>query len=262
MLELRNRQVQDLTPEMVAGYDAILCDLDGCLVAGGRPLSGALEFAEAVADRLWIVSNNSADTGETLSDRLALIGFDIPANRISLAGEVAVSRIAQEYPSAAVQVFAEDPIRDLAQTLGLRLSDHAADVVLLARDPRFTIADLQRLLKALHQGAELIVANLDATHPDPDGLPVPETGALAAAVRLCKPDVVLRSFGKPDPTLIDLALSRSGASAETSVFVGDNPATDGEAAARAGLAFIHVARPPAMFMQKDPVSPLQGALSC
>ncbi|WP_346913016.1 HAD family hydrolase [uncultured Roseibium sp.] len=262
MLELRNRQVKELTPEMVAGYDAVLCDLDGCLVAGGRPLSGALEFADAVANRLWIVSNNSADTGETLSDRLALIGFDIPAERICLAGEVAVNRIAREYPGAMVQVFAEDPIRDLAQSLGLRLSDHAADVVLLARDPKFAIGDLQRLLKALHHGAELIVTNLDATHPDPDGLPVPETGALAAAVRLCKPDVVLRSVGKPEPALIDLALSRSGATAETSVFVGDNPATDGEAAARAGLAFIHVARPPSAAFHKDPVSIGQGALSC
>ncbi|WP_417678967.1 HAD-IIA family hydrolase [Roseibium sp.] len=262
MLELRNRQVQDLTPEMVAGYDAVLCDLDGCLVAGGQPLSGALEFADAVADRLWIVSNNSADTGETLSDRLALIGFDIPDDRICLAGEVAVNRIARDYPGAALQVFAEDPIRDLAETLGLRPVDTAPDVVLLARDPRFTIADLQRLLKALHQGADLIVANLDATHPDPDGLPVPETGALAAAVRLCKPDVVLRSVGKPEPTLIDLALGRSGATAETSVFVGDNPATDGEAAARAGLAFIHVARPPAIPLNESVVSPPQGALSC
>jgi len=262
MLELRNRQVADLTPEMVAGYDAVLCDLDGCLVAGGRPLDGALDFARSVADRLWIVSNNSADTGETLSDRLALIGFDIPAHRICLAGEVAIHRIARDYPGAMVQVFAEDPIRDLAQSLGLRLSDHAADVVLLARDPKFTITGLQRLLKALHQGADLIVANLDATHPDPDGLPVPETGALAAAVRLCKPDVVLHSFGKPDPALIDMALGRSGATAETSVFVGDNPATDGEAAARAGLAFIHVARPTSIPLNEDLASPPQGALSC
>ncbi|MBD1548526.1 HAD-IIA family hydrolase [Roseibium aggregatum] len=262
MLELRNRQVAELTPEMVAGYDAVLCDLDGCLVAGGQPLSGALEFAHSVANRLWIVSNNSADTGETLSDRLAVIGFNIPAERICLAGEVAVNRIAREYPGATVQVFAEDPICDLAQSLGLRPVEHGPEVVLLARDPKFAIADLQRLLKALHQGADLIVANLDATHPDPDGLPVPETGALAAAVRLCKPDVVLRSFGKPEPALIDLALDRSGATAETSVFVGDNPATDGEAAARAGLAFIHVARPPAAALHKDPVSPRQGALSC
>ena len=157
MLELRNRQVTELNPEMVTGYDAVLCDLDGCLVAGGRPLSGALEFADAVANRLWIVSNNSADTSETLSDRLALIGFDIPADRICLAGEVAVNRIAREYPGAMVQVFAEDPIRDLAQNLGLRLSDHAADVVLLARDPSFTIAGLQQLLKTLHQGADLVV---------------------------------------------------------------------------------------------------------
>ena len=262
MLELRNRQVADLNPEMVAGYDAVLCDLDGCLVAGGIPLAGALEFAGSVADRLWIVSNNSADTGETLSDRLALIGFDIPADRICLAGEVAIGRIAQDYPGSAVQVFAEDPICDLAQNLGLKLVDTAPDVVLLARDPKFAIGDLQRLLKALHHGADLIVANLDATHPDPDGLPVPETGALAAAVRTCKPDVVLRSFGKPDPALIDMALGRSGATAETAVFVGDNPSTDGEAAARAGLAFIHVVRQPSAPSRKDAVSPSQGALSC
>lgn len=40
---------------------------------------------------------------------------------------------------------------------------------------------------------------------------------------------------KPDPKIFDLALSRSGVSAEESVYVGDNPTVDARAAEAAGM---------------------------
>ncbi|MFP4274768.1 MAG: HAD family hydrolase, partial [Paracoccaceae bacterium] len=47
---------------------------------------------------------------------------------------------------------------------------------------------------------------------------------------------------KPGPALLRIALERAGARAEHSVFIGDNPRTDGLAAARFGIPFIHVDR--------------------
>lgn len=233
--------IHTLDAAHVADYAAVLCDLDGCLVAGGLPLPGAEDFVHACASTLSIVSNNSADTGVTLSRHLRSIGLPVPPERIFLAGELAVRTIAAERPGARVAVFAEPPLRQLAGGLGLEQPEDRADVVLLARDTQFTLASLERALRLIEQGADLVVTNPDLSHPNAQGRPVPETGALLAAFRACCPDLAPRVFGKPEPFLIHEALTASGVSAAQAVFVGDNPATDGAAAALAGLDFLHLA---------------------
>ena len=57
-----------------------------------------------------------------------------------------------------------------------------ADIVLVTRDRHFNYAKLAMAAEALHLGARLVVACPDLSHPGPRRQPVPEAGALAAAV--------------------------------------------------------------------------------
>jgi ribonucleotide monophosphatase NagD (HAD superfamily) len=141
-----------------------------------------------------------------------------------------------------VSLYAEAPIRDLARRLGLRTETRNPEIVLLARDPGFSLSDLGRLIDEVHGGAALVVTNVDTVHPDDRGRPVPETGALVAAIRACDPSIRFTSAGKPAPDLIDMGLRLSGADARASVFIGDNAGTDGLAAAAAGVRFVHLRR--------------------
>jgi ribonucleotide monophosphatase NagD (HAD superfamily) len=59
-------------------YRGLLCDLDGCLVAGGRLLPGARDLVAYARDRLVIVSNNSTDTPATLAAKLARLNLPAP----------------------------------------------------------------------------------------------------------------------------------------------------------------------------------------
>jgi ribonucleotide monophosphatase NagD (HAD superfamily) len=65
-------------------YRGLLCDLDGCLVAGGRPLPGARALVAYARDRLIVVSNNSTDTPTTLAAKLARLNLPIAPERIVL----------------------------------------------------------------------------------------------------------------------------------------------------------------------------------
>src|SRR3989338_8012717 len=65
---------------------AVLADLDGCLISGAQLLPHALDLFDRCGDRLWIVSNNSSDTADTLAARLAAMGFAMQAAQIVLAG--------------------------------------------------------------------------------------------------------------------------------------------------------------------------------
>jgi HAD superfamily hydrolase (TIGR01450 family) len=219
-------------------YRAVLCDLDGCLIAGDRLLPGAQDLVAHLGPRLWIISNNSTDTPETLSVRLSGLGLDIEPSRIVLAGATAVEQLSAEQPDACICVYGSAAIKELARATGLRLEADRPDFVLLTRDEHFSYADLNRVIRQLENGGQLIVANRDTTHPGSDGRPVAETGALLAALAACLPNVDYREIGKPAPTMYRTVLDRLGLDTASVLAVGDNPATDGEGARRMGMDFV------------------------
>ncbi|HUS53502.1 MAG TPA: HAD family hydrolase [Thermohalobaculum sp.] len=225
---------------MLARYRAVLCDLDGCLVSGETVLPGAQGFIERAGARLEVLSNNSTDTAASLSMRLARGGLVVAPERIVLAGVAAIELVARRAPGGRVFVCGSSATVGYAAECGLQADEKAPEYVILTRDTGFSYRRLQAVLGFLKRGARLVVANADATHPGADGVPVPETGALLAAVRECLPGLSFEVIGKPEPALFLAALGRLGVSPGEAVLIGDNPATDGAGAKAAGVDFIQI----------------------
>lgn len=240
--EVRAIAMQDFLAGQGPEAPAILADLDGCLISGNTVLPDVPTLVERAGDRLWVVSNNSSDTAITLSARLAAIGLPIPPKRIFLAGESAIRDLARCKPGAQVALFLSQPLRDLARELGLQEGPRLS-VAVLGRDPDFTLSDLERLIRLLHGGVPLWVTNPDLTHPSDDGTPVPETGAIFAALQAAVPDLQARIGGKPSPDMLNSVLSLANVSAANAIFLGDTQATDGVAAQSAGVPFVLLRRP-------------------
>lgn len=224
-------------------HAAVLADLDGCLISGGQILPFVAELFARCGDRLWIVSNNSSDTAQGLALRLSTLGLPVTAARCLLAGEETLRTLALEKPSARVALFASAPLHRLAATLGLIPDMDRPDVVVLARDAGFGFDSLTRLISLAHRGREVWLTNPDPSHPAPDGTPVPETGALWAAVAAAVPGVHVRCLGKPAPDLPARALIRAGIAPADAIFIGDTQETDGASARAAGVAFVLLHRP-------------------
>lgn len=236
-------EMKDVLSTRLAGCAAILADLDGCLISGATVLAAVPELFDRYGNLLWIVSNNSTDTAASLSDRLARMGLSIAPQRIFLAGEQTLRRIARDRPGARIALYAAAPLQDLARELGLHPDRKTPDVAILARDPGFAFCDLRELAAHLHRGLPIWLTNADSSHPGPDGTPEPETGALFAALTAAVPGIAFRQLGKPDPFLLDLALHAAGVRADQAIFLGDTPATDGAAADASGTPFVLIARP-------------------
>ncbi len=220
---------------------AVLIDVDGVLVAGGIAISGAAEFLAALGPRAFIVSNNSTDTPASMTARFARQGLVVAPERLSLAGAVMVDTMAAEMPDEAVFLVAAPSLAAYAAERGLRLvEEEGAAVLALARDTGLTYARLHQAARVLHSGARWLVANPDRTHPDTDGGPVPETGALMAALAACVPEARPRIVGKPEPGLFLAALGRAGVGPGEALMIGDNPDTDGAGARNLGIPSIMV----------------------
>jgi HAD superfamily hydrolase (TIGR01450 family) len=236
-LQPRSRPAPTVDPQLLADARGILLDWDGCVAIGNRILPGARRFIAAFGDRVAILSNNSTHMPDAIAGLLADAGLAIARERILLAGTETI-RWAAGRRAPRVMMFASNPMLAFARTQGLDLVDEAARTLLLLRDTRFSYAKLDRAIAALAGGAQLVVANGDRTHPGRAGRPVPETGALLAAITACLPRVDPLILGKPGPLLFEKACATLGVRPDQAVMIGDNPDTDRAGAEAFGMASI------------------------
>ncbi len=213
---------------------AILLDWDGCVMIGERITSAAQAFIQRHAERIVILSNNSTHVPNDFAQALARADAPVPVERIVLAGVEAVNWASQN-AAGRVMLFGSTQIKRHARQIGLDLVRDEPDAILLTRDARFTYAKLHRAINALREGARLIVANSDTTHPGARQQLVPETGALMAALLACVPDAQVVTIGKPGPLLFEKACAIAGVLPHEAVMIGDNPLTDGQGALDFGI---------------------------
>jgi HAD superfamily hydrolase (TIGR01450 family) len=219
---------------------AYLVDLDGTLIRGGAALPFAASLLDSLNGRFVLLSNDAEHMPEQLARSLRAMNLHVPPERIVLAGATAVDLVAREMPGARVMLLASTVLRTYARRIGVELVETGADVVVLGRDRQFNFTRIAAVANAVREGAELIVANPDRTHPGKDGAVVPETGALLASILACTGDIAYRVIGKPEPPMFWKALSLLGAQAANTVMIGDNVETDGRGALRTGMSFVHI----------------------
>lgn len=230
--------------ERLRAASGVLVDLDGTLIVGGEAAPGAQRLVQECGDSLVVVSNYSTTTSVAMSARLAGMGLAIPPERMCLAGEWAIERLAIERPGARVLCLLTAPMTTLAEAHGLVVTDRDPDVVLLGRDLDLSYRRLELAARALDLGASLVVTNLDPSHPGPGQVPVPETGSILAALLACCPRTIPRVIGKPQPELFLHALSILGVPPARAVMIGDSPDSDVAGAWAAGIPSILVGTAP------------------
>lgn len=232
-------QGADAARQVLARAKAIISDIDGVLIdANGKPLPCVRELLGMKPSAL--VSNNSTHTSDSIARRFTQAGVPLRAENIFLAGEYAVDFCRVRYAGKRVLVLASDEIMALAQRnlLPLRAASEAA-AVLICRDRTITMDKVEAAVNAILNGAEVVLANPDYSHPAGSGLRT-ETGAIWESIRcqIAGP-VTLHTIGKPSAPLVEKALQQLAVKAQDAVFIGDNPDTDGAAAALLGIPFIH-----------------------
>ncbi len=226
---------------LLADAAGFLLDLDGTLVSGSTVLPDARWLLDLVGDRFMLVSNNSEHTPAQLSRQLKQVGLVIAPERIVLAGTAALEHVAHRSPGTRILLLGSVTLAAYARALGLHpVRDVEVDYVVVMRDRHFNYTKLAKAAEALQRGAKLVVACPDRSHPGPRREPVPEAGALAAAVIAAAGVEAYDTIGKPEPLLFELACVRLGISPRDALMIGDNPETDGAGARRLGMRFLLV----------------------
>jgi HAD superfamily hydrolase (TIGR01450 family) len=224
---------------LLAGYDNVLLDLDGCvwvqstLTPGAREAVGELR---AAGKTVSFVTNDSGLAPEEYVRKLWSLGLQASLEEVVTVGAAIQFMLAERGQGAATFVIGAPAIFRHVHDSGQRIVNgtelaRQAELVVVAGHTGFDYAELRTATQAVLAGAEIIAAGRDRTYPAADGV-WPGTGAIVAALEYAT-ERTARSVGKPDRLIFQAALDRVGPG--PALMVGDRLDADLAGAAAAGI---------------------------
>ncbi len=224
-------------------YDGYIFDLDGTIYLGDDLLPGAAETIARLREldrRLLFLSNNPTKAPADYVAKLERLGIPVALDEVLNTVATMTAWLLRYHPEATVFPIAEAPLIDALRAAGIRVSDDPAeiDVVIASYDRTFDYRKLQIAFDAIavHQRARLVATNPDRYCPFPNGRGEPDAGAIIGAIEGCTGVRCEQNAGKPDPFMLEAALTRLGLDASGCVMVGDRLTTDIRMAIDAGMA--------------------------
>ncbi len=230
---------------LLAKYDQVLLDLDGCVWVGNAVIQGAPEaIAElrAAGKSVAFVTNDSRRAPEEYVRKLWSLGVRASLEEVVTVGAAIQYVLADRQPPSQTFVIGSKAIFRHVSEAGQRIANGTprqaeAELVVVAGHDEFDFGELTVATRAVMAGAEMIAADRDPTFPTDDGLS-PGTGAILAALEFATGSSA-EVIGKPNPQLFHTALDRLGqdqdANDAKTLVVGDRLDADLAGAAAAGL---------------------------
>ncbi len=228
-------------PETI--FDGYIFDLDGTIYLGDSLLPGAKDLVGKIRHhgrKVLFLSNNPTHTLDHYADRLGRLGIAADQSEILSSVVTMTDWLLRFRPEATVFPISEDPLKRSLRAAGIRISEDPAeiDIVLASYDRSFDYRKLQIAFDAIHvhKRARLVTTNPDRFCPFPGGRGEPDAAAIVGAIEGCTGIRCEQNTGKPDPFMLDAALTRLDLAAAQCVMVGDRLMTDIRMAIDAGMA--------------------------
>lgn len=218
-----------------------ILDMDGVLYRGNKVRVGARDFIEYLNEEripYACLTNNSSRNQAMYQEKLDKLGLPINAECVVGSGFATAEWLVQEAaPGARVLPIGEAGLRHELSSRGFTLVEKPpADYVIVGLDFNLTYERLKQAALAIRQNAKFIGTNADPSYPSEEGL-VPGNGSILAFLETAT-DVKPIIIGKPQPAIMEIALSKLNLPHEQVAIVGDRLNTDILGGQQAGMITI------------------------
>jgi glycerol 3-phosphatase-2 len=219
---------------LLAGYDHVLLDLDGCVWVGDEATPRAVEAVDALraaGKGIAFVTNDTRLSTEEFVRKLWGLGMRASVEEIVSAGGALQFVLASNPGYRRAFVIGSDAIHRHVQAAGVGETLDGADVVVIAGHDAFDYDELRCAVQAVLGGAAPLCTSRDALFPMPGG-PWPGTGPIVAAIEAAT-GATVTNIGKPSAEIFRSALDRLGPG--RALVIGDKADADLAGARAAGL---------------------------
>jgi 4-nitrophenyl phosphatase len=228
--------------ELLRRLRHLIVDMDGVLYRGSEAIPGTQEFVKFLREQgigFVLATNNSTRTPRQYVDKLAGMGVSIrPEEVLTSALATADYMAGIALPGSRVFVVGENGLRAALGNAGFELVEEDAEYVVAGMDFHVCYERLAQATLLIRAGARFVGTNPDKTFPSEQGI-LPGAGSLLAFLETAT-GVAPTVIGKPETAMMEQALARMEAQADTCAVVGDRLETDILAGQRAGLATLLV----------------------
>lgn len=220
-----------------------LLDLDGTVYLGERWINGAREFLAAVEStgrQYAFVTNNASKNTNAYLEKFSRMGLAVKREQIIISSHATADYLNRVYPHKKVFVLGTAQLKAELSARGVAVSPAAvAECALVSFDTALNYENMTSICDLVRAGVPYIATHPDLNCPTETGF-IPDAGANIAFIKASagrEPDVII---GKPQPQLIEYAMSLFGASSGETAMIGDRIYTDVASGLNAGVTGILV----------------------
>ena len=228
----------------LASKELFLFDLDGVFYKGKerRIKIGGTRIVRELrrrGKRLFVLTNNSTDTVETVWSRLAETGVPVRRREILTSSVVTARHLRSKFGKVSYYLVGERGLEAEMRRLGhRRVKGDRADFVVVGLDRHLSYEKLNQATTVARHGAPIVATHISPLYMARDG-PAMATGPIVRALEYAAGKKAIE-VGKPATLMFRVALREARCSARRAVMVGDQIDTDIEGGVRAGIDSILV----------------------
>lgn len=221
-----------------------LFDLDGVFYKGkeSRVKIGGTKAIEAIKARgkkLFILTNNSTDTVETVHSRLQEFAIPVKKEEILTSSLLTAEYLRDRHGSVSYFLVGEEGLDMEMKKCGHRRTEgEKAEFVVVGLDRKITYEKLDHAARLARNGAGIVATHNSRLYMYKTG-PAIATGPIVKAIEYASQKRAT-VVGKPSPLMFRIALERGGCKKGEAVMIGDQTDTDIAGAAKAGVDSILV----------------------
>jgi HAD superfamily hydrolase (TIGR01450 family) len=228
----------------LGGKTLFLFDLDGVFYKGkeSRVKIGGTRTIRALRSsqkRLFVLTNNSTDSVETVRSRLEEIDVDVRTDEILTSALLTAEYLKSRHGRVSYFLVGEAGLESEMTKYGHhRTGGEKADYVVVGLDRSLSYDKLDHAARLIRNGASLIATHSSRLYMYKTG-PAVATGPIVKAIEYAtgKRAIVI---GKPAPLMFRMALQKAGCGPRDAVMIGDQVETDIDGANRVGIDAILV----------------------
>ncbi len=216
-----------------------LLDMDGTIYLDQDLFDGTLDFLEYVkkiGGRAMYLTNNSSKSVQKYIEKLGSMGIIAGKEDFTTSAQATALYLQKTHKDDLLYVFGTQALKDELIEYGLKITDTICDEIaclVMGFDTELCFQKLEDACILLNRGVDYIATNPDWVCPTWYGS-VPDCGSIAQILQTATGRLP-KFIGKPEPTMIDLAIEYTGFKKEQAIILGDRLYTDIASGSNAGI---------------------------